>query len=100
MDIKVSPDVLEDIKAALKAKNKSAVRFELAGGGCGGCGAEDCGGGFSVYIVLDKPYNGDYVTQVDGVNFVIDDPFQYFIDEIEVIKVNDTFAVKCGGSCC
>jgi hypothetical protein len=29
--VKVSSDVINDIKAALKAQNKNAVRFELAG---------------------------------------------------------------------
>jgi hypothetical protein len=33
MKIKVSSDVLQDIKAALQTQNKNAVRFELTGFG-------------------------------------------------------------------
>lgn len=33
MKVKISHDIIEDIKAALKAQNKNAVRFELAGFG-------------------------------------------------------------------
>jgi hypothetical protein len=33
MKVKVSPDVIRDMEAALKSQNKNAVRFELTGFG-------------------------------------------------------------------
>lgn len=90
MNIKIQPEILNGLKAALQNERKNAVRFELAGFGWGGP---------SFDIVLDEQKQDDSVTEVDGVKFVAEKQFARLIKNPEIIMANGEFKIKkaaCG----
>jgi len=91
MDIVMSHQVRDEIKETLLKSGKTAARFVLKEYGY-------CGALFNVE--MSDPREGDFITEVNDITFVVDSKFVFALKYPEIEKVGDQFCVKrtvCGG---